>query len=460
MLNNAQIENINQAGANLENTGKSMINRSKSGFSDNMIDRFKKSNLYYANDPYMLYQDPTYLGFKFFFHFDQPDSGLLSSVEDTNDVNYTNTAIQYLLRNSEIERASYLKRFIEMLKGINSKTPWFFQSIDGISDLWKRGFNESDFSPLIKSDKKLTINCLESIDLRITALMDLYRKSCFDWINRREIIPQNLRYFKVKLYIYEAKIINGSGTPKVNDLTNLINNAIKSKEINQKSQIQNEKLIGKDDSENDVGTSSSSGNEYINNNISRVMFDLNFCEFLPDESSTLFDSVSNTDLKMASQKITFNYRNVTEDNLYTIWGGNKKVSDLVTLLADTSALDKPETKGILSKLYDMAKSNIANIAGEKGLSFVNKTMLGNMYGLSANELIDISNNFENNPIEYSNKILGKASGIPSLQNNSKSITNKLNIAIGSSLTNVTKSIKPNTNVGTDSPSLNNNTKSL
>ena len=41
----------------------------KAKYTDETVNRFKKTNLLYTADPYMLYQDPTYLGFKLFFTF-------------------------------------------------------------------------------------------------------------------------------------------------------------------------------------------------------------------------------------------------------------------------------------------------------------------------------------------------------------------------------------------------------
>jgi hypothetical protein len=264
-----------------------------------------------------MFQDPTYFGFKLFFHFDQPDSGLLSTVD------HPNTALGYLNRIGDTLRAQYLTLFVDHLKNINSITPWFFQTVDGLTDAWTRQLDSDEFKPLLSKDRKITIGCLEeSIDLRITALMDLYRKACFDWPNRREIVPKNLRQFKFKVYLYEARQVNRGASKNSTQISNT------------------EGLLGK----NPVSENEPLQNvDIINPNINRVMFDFGFCEFLADSGGAIFDGgVSHREMKTAFQKIEISYRTVLEDNIYNIWSPTKRVSDMVTLLLDTAALDNPQ----------------------------------------------------------------------------------------------------------------------
>jgi hypothetical protein len=308
---------------------------SEQRYKDPSLNRFTKTNLYYTDEAYLMYQDPTYLGFKLFFLFDDPSSGLLSTNTDNR-----NTAYAYLLRIGENQRAEYLKRFIEMLKKINSITPWFFQTIDGLGDAWKHGYNDESFKPLLPKDRKIKIGCLdESIDLRITALIDLYRKACFDWPNRREIVPQNLRYFKIGIYCYEARNINRTGSSYPFSETEKQAGKQYPPTNNIKQQQNTKKLLGDDPLEN--STSTDYKIDYINDNISRVLFQFRFCEFLPDESGTFFDGMTNKEMKLSAQSISFSYRDVQEHNMYNVWSPNRKVSDLVGLFLDSVALDNP-----------------------------------------------------------------------------------------------------------------------
>ena len=156
-------------------------------YKDNELNKFKKTNLIYAESDFDKYQDPTILGFKIFFHWDQKDSFLLNRSVATNKANdyvdnddNPNSALAYLLRIKEFERAYYLKLFLETLYRLNRESPWYFQSVSGLAEAWKRPFDEIKYE-----QKELIIECLESVDLRVTAIMDYYRKACFDWPNRR-----------------------------------------------------------------------------------------------------------------------------------------------------------------------------------------------------------------------------------------------------------------------------------
>ena len=88
----------------------------KARYTDETVNRFKKTNLLYTTDPYMLFQDPTYLAFKILFEFDQPTSGLLSRYD------HTNTAMGYLSSIGDEYRMNYLNKFITTLQNINQNS--------------------------------------------------------------------------------------------------------------------------------------------------------------------------------------------------------------------------------------------------------------------------------------------------------------------------------------------------
>jgi hypothetical protein len=394
------------------------ISLAKQRYTDKTLDRFVKTNMYYTTDNYIRFQDPTYMGFKLFFLFDQPDSGLLSTVD------HPNTAIGYLNRIGETVRAGYLAKFVTHLKNLNQVTPWFFQTIDGLGDAWKHGYQEDAFKSLLAKDRKIKIGCLdESVDLRITALMDLYRKACFDWPNRREIVPQNLRFFKMGVYCYESRTINRRGYPGSLSLFD-IQGLLGLPDVNESQQQATKALLGNDPynpssidsraaitgavqqfrndpvqgvknllSRNDAPDTTDSPNP----NISRVMFNFGYCEFLPDESGAFFDGMSNKEMKLAAQNITLSYRTVYEDNVFNAWSPDKKLSDLVTLYVDSAALDNPniilnpkfaEGYGLFDLNNPLANkiAPFASLAADKIerliSSYAGKLLMGNIYGFS------------------------------------------------------------------------------
>lgn len=401
------------------------------------IVKFQKTNLYYTDEKYLLYQDPTWLGFKLFFHFDQPDSRLLYAGPSNGNLGtpvIKNTAYSYLTNIGETERAKYLSKFVNHLREINRKTPWFFQTIDGLSEAWKRGYQDEGFKPLLPADRKITIGCLESIDLRMTALMDLYRKACFDWRFRREVVPWNLRTFSVWIYVYEIRNINRSGKPSQSGLLD-ISNLIGLSDINEKQQRENKRLLGEDPFGDLDGGDTPLGNikttatsafgnlntvngirnsingingiinpsdalredaNTINPNISQVLYKFSYCEWLPDESAEVMGKVSSRsggESEAAQQKISFSYRDVEEVNLYNIYSDQKVVDDLLIPILRESSFDNPTLSEGNFGPFDVnnPKYNkllpFASLATERLErlieSNIGKLLMGNIYGFSA-----------------------------------------------------------------------------
>jgi hypothetical protein len=198
----------------------------------------------FRTSPQGAYEDPTYLGFKIFFVFDDrtidqttglPESPLFvdQAYSDNIDrfgisgVNRSGTsanpiafhsAQSYLLKREEPfdkQRADLISQFKSLLRQINDQTPWFFQSVSGLDKLatvQRPGYNsssaESGFNPHRTGGKFLTFNCLESLNIRITALAELYRQATFDYEYMRELLPRNLRKFKMYIYVSEVRNFN------------------------------------------------------------------------------------------------------------------------------------------------------------------------------------------------------------------------------------------------------------
>jgi len=209
-------------------------------------------------------EDPTYLGFKFVFDFGvlpiDPEwgwapspllrinnytqgngAGMASGLQNPfgqpayqlggGPIYYS--AYNYLLQregafvgtSNQVKRAQALKQFQVLLNDINSNSPWFFQSIEGLADLEKikiSGFQpeggNDDFNVQRTAGKVLTINCLESINLRISALANLYNQAVFDADNMRWLVPRNMRKFTMWIFVteirnfYKTSRLTGSST--------------------------------------------------------------------------------------------------------------------------------------------------------------------------------------------------------------------------------------------------------
>ena len=223
-------------------------------------------------------EDPTYLGFSMDFEFgllgiDQeygtPVSPLFKDGSYLNDTNLNIFGqLQYIgrsktpkdvlfysaqtyLENREVsttydgfprtggKRSQMIKQFKILLRDITKNQPWFFQSISGLDALYKvarGGFQDldkdSDFNP--SRAATIEITTLESLNLRITALADLYNHATFDFINMRETVPRNLRRFRMYIYVTDLRnffktnrLINSSTTlTTIANTANLIGSGI------------------------------------------------------------------------------------------------------------------------------------------------------------------------------------------------------------------------------------------
>ena len=100
--------------------------------------------------------------------------------------------------------ADNLNAFKKLLMKINTEMPWFWQTISGLE---QSQIYEKLAEPYWGAkDPKLEIECLEeNVDLTAISLMDLYKKSVFDFNRWIEIIPFNLRHFRMGIYITEIR---------------------------------------------------------------------------------------------------------------------------------------------------------------------------------------------------------------------------------------------------------------
>lgn len=152
------------------------------------------------------YDTPSALFFKILFYFSE-NHGLLGGVNG-------NSAISYLVRNCEYERAELLNNFKLLLSNINTLSPWYFQEITGLDTALERKIF-SDKVAKIEEDKELTIKCLaDAYDNRISALLEMYRLICYSYKNKKEIVPANLRKFNMGILVFNAPIL---GINKLSD---------------------------------------------------------------------------------------------------------------------------------------------------------------------------------------------------------------------------------------------------
>ena len=175
-----------------------------------------------ANTLSSRFDQPTYMTFKLVFGYQRDiwynGSGLgtnyvvnydrmphpLFGIEgsDAIESRESYSAIDYLRDANEHTRAEMLKEFIQKFNTLQNDFQWYFQKIDGVGDLLKIDPKKGIRIP---QDKRLTVTTLEGIDLRMSHLMNLYRKIVWDDTYQRWVLPDMMRYFTLKIYIAEFR---------------------------------------------------------------------------------------------------------------------------------------------------------------------------------------------------------------------------------------------------------------
>ena len=162
--------------------------------------------------------DPTYLGFNLRFDIASPlfnggdtgNSGIPNSDgstenNSTNEIPETESAIGYLTTRGDTTAAAYLKSFIQGLLEIQRSRPYYFQTIDGIQPAFAKTVDMLDPYGGVAANEGITIGMLEAMDLKMSALFNLYKMAAFDVRHKRQRIPRNLLHFNVIVDVVEIR---------------------------------------------------------------------------------------------------------------------------------------------------------------------------------------------------------------------------------------------------------------
>ena len=301
-------------------------------------------------------------------------------------------------------RANALLGFKALLTAINQNSPWFIQSIDGLDKILQvtppRQVGGSIGKYKEQRSGILTLECMDSIDLRVNAMAELYRKATYDYAFHREILPANLRKFRMYIIVTEIRQINLQ-----NDLSNILNPFNISGVSNAVSSISNiaqsAGLFGNGGNPSNVSadsnTTENNVNQLINNLVPYILiYELNLCEFNFDESYA-FSKLTNTKGEVpVSNKFKIHVGSAKEYKLqYNI------VSDLIQnsssltplLIQDSwnlmgssiNTATNPNTIDNNSNLFTTLANNFINnsvssVVQQQISPIVTKSLLGNAYG--------------------------------------------------------------------------------
>lgn len=275
---------------------------------ENFINVYARSE----SDMFNAFSDPTYVGFKLFFHFDAT-SGLFANEQ------HTNSALAYLKRIGQTQRYELLGRFINVLSRVNSETPWIFQSIDGLDEMYNTPFHE------VYVNKELSIQTLETIDGKISSLAQMYRNIVYDYERKVEIIPRNLRHFSMSIYLYDFRNFDNLSQTAVDALQTIKNQDVR--------------------------------------NLNHIMFDVGYCEFDVTSGSVFVSQATNSEPGIATNNLKIKYEKFAVSSLFKTITGDTELSAESFSLLQAGVLSQTEyrPKNGLRKLADSVKDDIAGI---------------------------------------------------------------------------------------------------
>lgn len=176
------------------------------------------------SDSYSAYWEPGTYFYKLFFNFNT-SYGLLGGIINTlqqdvtnnnqpNGAKEINTASMFFENNCTSERFTLhyrkvlrqkqisLFKFVQILNYLTLECPWVFKEVGGLEKI-----GEINLKDIATEEKSIQITFNEdAIDMRISTLIELYKHACFDTVNQREIIPENLRKFDMSIILFNPPI--------------------------------------------------------------------------------------------------------------------------------------------------------------------------------------------------------------------------------------------------------------
>lgn len=235
----AAINNLLNKISNAGNIANSAINKIAGAFtSDDATPssiRDKYSNGFFGDTTHFkpnvfarLFDEPTYLSFRIkfnlgynirndvnsgsdnFYSYDYLPEPLLSmplnpTVAPTKKTDMYSTYSYLKDALGETKRANMLLQLIKEIDDIQTNYPYYFTEIIGLGDLSKI---VTDRGMRLDDKATIEIKCYESLDLKITQLMQLYRKIAWDDVYQRWILPDMMRYFNIKIYVSEIRLFH------------------------------------------------------------------------------------------------------------------------------------------------------------------------------------------------------------------------------------------------------------
>lgn len=272
-----------------------------------------------------------------------------ANVDDGTSVNTdlpaSESAVGYLKTVGDLTRASYLTQFLQGLREVNQFRPYYWQTIEGLTEAYNKTFIMEDPYQGSSDAEGIVIGCLEAIDLKISAIFNLYKAAVYDAEYKRFVLPKNLMYFKVEVDVFEIRRFKAA--------KNFL-----------------EKL--------NPNTPPNEVDRFLNDNTSKITFVFDDCVWVPGESGKVFGNVTNAGgntMAMSGMKWTY--------------GSLMMKSDFAGIDQELNDASKKQSKGGLgAAVKQAAKQQAAKAAGalsdraaRAAQAAAQGVVLGNAFGL-------------------------------------------------------------------------------
>ena len=256
-----------------------------SGFYGGYYQEYRKALDKYYTDDYSYHKEELDKWEDILDHFDDIEryAGILNEKKEFQTVSNLPT-IDNIAKSDgkqlyEVPQTAYdMLGFVDGMKALINEYPYVLQSVTGLDEAYKQYFEVKD--PYMGSGEgKITISCLEFLDLRVSSMFNKYFNAVYDRQYRRERVPINLRRFNCSIFVHDIRNFRNA-------------------------------LGLKPDKKYDMDIEVEDIVNFAINYVSAIEFKFYDCEVVPEETGNIFDNVSNVDAgEMKKTTFTFTYGN-------------------------------------------------------------------------------------------------------------------------------------------------------
>tara|TARA_R110001592_G_scaffold2683_1_gene15363 strand:+ start:320 stop:1759 length:1440 start_codon:yes stop_codon:yes gene_type:complete len=350
------------------------------GFAKKFVDA--KSVYGSGNNGVTSIDDPTYLGFELMFDISSPlfngtsagDPGI-DDGGSSSDYPSTPSAIGYLNKIGQANRVQYLKSFCQGMLEIQRTRPYYFQTISGLVEAFQKStdFAIDPFTGSTGADG-IAVGCLEALDLKITALFNMYRMAVYDMRYKRFVVPKNLCRFDIYINVHEIRKFRATVAASGADTKTYGN-------------------VPEAGNTNSAGADTAS---VTNENTSQIRFKFTECMFDVAASGKVFDGVTNSGGEIATTELKFGYSTLELISQYSGFASAMEEDKQQT--SSSPGMDNKQKSFLKSKLDEVANkaaavgdTALANLKAAPGRvldaaqarigGLIDSALLGNVFGL-------------------------------------------------------------------------------